>query len=149
MIPLFATQFPPQGQQQIDGSGKLLNPLYYFLQAVFRRTGGQNGLLWTTGQGLAATGATQALALPLTDDYNEVLTGSGLGVMLAQLQPSQQQWVFNGTGGGLNVYPQLGGRIDAIAVNGPYVLANGKTQIFTCPDLLANGVSFYRSLQLG
>ena len=150
MITLFQySQFPPQGQQQIDAGGKLLNPLYYMLQAIYKRTGGNSGILLTGGAALAATGATQALALELTDDYNEVLTGAGLGVRLTTLQPVQQQWVFNGTGGNLNVYPMVGGQIDAIAVDSPYVLANGKTQIFTCPSLRANGSSFYRSLQLG
>ena len=68
---------------------------------------------------------------------------------LRHLAPDQQQWVYNGIGGNLNIYPALGGQIDADAVNLPYVLANGKTQIFTCTKLLATGASFYRSLQLG
>lgn len=150
MITLFPfSQFPPQGLAPLASTQTLVNTYYYLLQTLYKRTGNNTGVASTVGQGLAATGASQTLALQLTDDYNEVLTGAGLGVMLFQLQPPQQQWVFNGTVGNLNVYPQIGGQIDALAVNDPYVLASGTTQIFTCPDLLANGVSFYRSCQLG
>ena len=151
MISLFTyPQFPPQGLAQVDGSGKLLTSLYYLLQAIYKRTGNNSGVTWTVGSGLTATGVSQTLALQLNDDYNEVTGGSGLGVMLHQLQPGQQQWVFNGNGGNINVYPIIGGgQIDALLVNAPYVLGNGKTQIFTCPKLLASGASFYRSTQLG
>ena len=149
MISLFPySQFPPQGLRQIDGSGKLLNPLYYLLQALYKRTGGNSGILWTVGANLTATGFAQNTALAITNDYNEVLTGIGLSVVLAQLQVGQQQWVFNGTGGNLRIFPPVGGQIDALGPNNFYLLSNGKTQIFTCPSLLGS-VSFYRSCQLG
>lgn len=149
MIPLYPWPQFPQQNAQITPGGAASRSFWFFLQALFNRTGGDSGNADTVGIGLTAAGSAQATALVLSDDYNEVLTGSGDGVMLANLQPGQRQSVYNGTGGNVSVYPFTGGQIDADAVNAAYTLGNGKTQIFVCYKLLASGAPFYRSTQLG
>lgn len=148
MIPRYPIQLIKQTDQSVNPDGSLSTAFFYVIRDLFNRSGMAPGYPFQVGAALVAQGAAQSTALQLTVDYNEVLTGNG-GVLLTALAPDQQQWVYNGTGGNLNVYPALGGQIDADAVNQPYVLANGKTQIFTCTKLLATGASFYRSLQLG
>ena len=147
MISLNPYQLPGTTVDMAKGDGSPTTQYYYLFRALFLRSGGQSGIPFTVGANLTAAGIGQSTALVLTNDFNEVLNGSG-GVSLAALQPGQFQLVFNGLGS-LNVYPAVNGQIDAIAANGPYSLANGKTQIFWCPKLLASGVALYRSLQLG
>lgn len=147
MIQANAQQLPTQNSAWITGNS-LTNGAFYLIRALFLRTGGASGVPNTVGSALVASGANQANGLALANDYNEVLTGSG-GVVLAKLQPGQLQWVFNGLAGNLNVYPFLSGEIDGLAVNAPFVLGNGKTQIFTCVKLLASGGCFYRPTTLG
>ena len=149
MIPLNPwPQFIVQTAEQVNGDGSLIRNFYFMLLSFFKRTGGASGIPFTVGQKIEAIGTGQSTATVLSDDYNEVLTGGG-GVVLFSLQPGQTQAVFNGTGGNLHVYPILGGQIDALAANAPYVLANGKTQYFTAYETLASGQSLLRSLQLG
>lgn len=148
MIPLYPRPLPQRLEAIVDARGQPL-PSFFFLQlALLNRTGGDSGLIEQIANDLTATGATQATALEVVLDVNEVLDGSG-GVILKQLQPPQIMEVFNGTGGNINVYPPIGGEIDALGTNQPYVLANTKMQRFRCYSLLGNGVSFFRSLQLG
>ncbi len=149
MIPLFPTQQLAQNTPYVNGDGTPVTAFYYLIRALFNRTGMNNGIPFTVGSGLMATGSDQANALALGDDFNEV-TGGGGGVALDALHPGQLQLVYNGIGGNLNVYPALSAQIDALAINVPYVLANTKTQIFWCSSLLPNsGGSQYRSVQLG
>ncbi len=136
-IPTYPIQLPPQNTQIIGGSG-IQQVFYNFLRILFLRTGGPSGISQTVSPGLAATGQT------LTEDYTAVSSGSS--VVLANLQPGQQQTVLNVTGGGLTISPFGSGQIDGGA---NYSLPNTKTQIFTCVVLLANGFPAYRSLQLG
>ena len=86
--------------------------------------------------GLKAQGATQATALQLTAQWNEVTTQSAgnTGVLLTLLQAGQSQTVFNQSGNNINVWPPPGVQIDALGVNVPFVLANGARQTF---DFLA------------
>lgn len=146
MIPLNPNQLPAQNENVIHGS-QLTAKFFYLIRALYNRTGGNSGIPFTVGSSLVAAGADQAHALALGNDFNSVTSGSG-GVALAQLQPGQFQVVFSGIGS-LSVYPFLKGQIDALAVNSPYILSNGKSQLFWCDSLLATGGSFYRSLQLG
>ena len=131
MISLNPAQFP-QGQQSIVDKGGVLTQFGRFLLlAMFNRGGGPSGIPIQVITGLVATGSTQADALQLTTDWNEVITSAaGSGVQLSPLQPGQPQRVYNGGSNGLNVYPQIGVAIDALDVNMPYVLAPGKTQEF-------------------
>lgn len=148
MIPVWPQQLIGPKDEVLSQAGGFSRSAFYLIRALFNRTGGESGLIDTVGAALVASGNALANALVLSHDYNEVLTGGG-GVALAQLQPSQFQWVYNGVGGNLNVYPPVLGEIDALGVAAPYVLANGKTQIFFCVKLLATGGQFFRSLQLG
>lgn len=148
MIPLYPQQLFQPNSQIVDQNGVGTKLFFYLIRALFNRSGGNSGLPFVVASNIAAAGKSQNTATALSTDYSEVLTGSG-GVVLAGLQPDQQQWVFNGSGAPINVYPPVNGQIDAIAVNDAYPLANGKTQVFTCTSLLNSGGSFLRSFQPG
>lgn len=95
--------------------------------------------------GLVAAGTTQGTALVLTRNWNEIITTPvNSGVTLAALGAGQPGKVWNEGANPLNVYPPVGGQIDALGVNNPYILAAGKCQEL---DQLAAG--FWRSTQLG
>jgi hypothetical protein len=83
----------------------------------------------SVGSAVTATGATQATAAQLTNDWNVITAGSG-GVLLSVLQSGQSQIVFNQSGGGIKVYPPPGYTIDALGANVSYSLANTKMQIY-------------------
>ena len=143
MIQLFPQQLPPNQSQWVIGQ-QVTTRVFYFLKALFDRTGGNSGVFQTAGSGLTVSSSP----LTLTEDFSEILSGSG-DVSLSAIKPGQWQVVYNGLAGNLNVLPASGGQIDALAVDAPYVLATGKSQFFWCASLLASGGSFYRSLQLG
>lgn len=150
MIPIYPyPQFPPQNERILDGGGKMLQPFYYLLRALFLRGGGNSGIPLTVGNALKASGVSLATALQLTNDLNEILSGSGHGVSLYPLQPGQWQLAYNGSGGSVSVYPDAGGQIDALGTSTAYSLANTKSQIFWCASTLSSGAHQYRSLQLG
>jgi hypothetical protein len=140
VIPLYPFQQQPQTQSLVGRIGEARQTFYNFLRALFLRTGGNSGIPDTVGNDLTAAGQV------LSDDYNEILHGPGGIVILANLQGGQRQVVYNGSGGGIGIFPFGAGLIDGAA---SYSLANGKTQIFTCYGLLANGSPYYRSTQLG
>ena len=104
-----------------------------FLLALWNRTGGASGIetnLSLSGP-LTATGASQANALTLTNDWNNVATvAGGTGVIIGALKPLQDITVFNSGANPLNVYPPTGAAIDALGSNAPYVLAPGKLRLF-------------------
>ena len=148
MIPLYPQQLFQPSNPIVTNNGVGTNAFFYLIRALFNRTGGNSGIVDTVGANLTAVGNSLATALALSNDYNEILNGGG-GVSLAVLQPGQRQWVYNGTGGNLNIYPGINGAIDTLGAELPYVLANSKTQIFVCYKLLSTGGSFFRSTQLG
>ncbi len=149
MIPLFPTQLLAQNTPYVNGDGSPVTAFYYLIRALFDRSGMNSGIPFTVGSKLSAVGATQAQALPLGDDLNEITSGNG-GVKLDALHPGQLQLVYNGSGNNLKIYPAMAGVIDALAANAPYTLANTKTQIFWCPSLMSgSGAPQYRSVQLG
>lgn len=154
-IQAFAYQYR-QGTRLVDPeTGILVRDGIDLIRALYNRTGQGTGIPLTVGNNLTALGTTQAGALELINDLNEVLnvsagnTGVRLLSTLGTLKPTQAQWVYNGTGSGINVFPPSGGQIDSLGTNNAYSLANGKQQIFTCWGLLASGVPYFRSLQLG
>ncbi len=147
MIPVYQSQMLSRIAKWVNNDRTPDTSFFYLIFDLYRRTGGQSGIPFTVGKDLVAAGTLQTNALMLSDDFNEVLTGSG-GVMLKALQPGQFQIVYNGIGGNLNVYPSLpNGQIDGITT--AYTLANHKTQIYWCAKVLANGGAFCRSIQLG
>lgn len=147
MIPTFSYgQFPPQGSPHIV-RGQLANPLYYSLQAIFQRTGGNSGVPYTVGANLIASGGTQDTATSLTNDFNEVLnaTPSATGVQLANLQIGQTQHVYNGSTQTISIYPTTGGVIDTLTQNAPFTIAPGQSASFTAFDSQSNGTATLRS----
>ena len=150
MIPQNPFQLPQPTTPILGNSGQASLIFYNFLKALFLRTGGQSGIPATVGANLTAAGASLAKALQLTNDYNEVLNGSGAGVLLSALQPGQSQLVFNGTGGSVNVYPATAsGQINGLGNGTAFSLTNGKTQWFWCVKLQTNGGQLYRTVSWG
>lgn len=88
-----------------------------------------SGITSSVGTGLVAKGSNQATALLLTNDWNEIDSGTG-GVLLASLQAGQNQVVFNNTGGSINVYPPPGSQINALGLNAAFVLTNATRATF-------------------
>jgi hypothetical protein len=145
---LFRAQYTPT-TPFVEAKKGTLNATWAqaFMLALFNRTGGATGIPFTSGASLVASGATQAKALQLVNDYNEVLSGSG-GVSLFALQPAQSQVVFNGSGSTITVFPASGGQIDGNAINAGISLGNNTFGFFTAFELLAGGGTLYRSFQL-
>lgn len=145
MIQNNAQNFPPQQSPVVDEKRLTTVPWSNFFQSLWQRTGAGTGISNKVMTGLTATGLTQATALKLTTDWNEVDTvAANSGVMLPSLQPGQPVMVFNGGANALLVYPATGIQIDALGVNVAYSLATGKTQIFNCWTTI-----LIRSTQLG
>lgn len=89
----------------------------------------------TTGDtvevGVTAAGTTQATATVLVANWNEITAVAiNAGVMLASLGPGQASELFNEGANALNVYPPVGGQIDALAIDAPYPLPVAKSQQF-------------------
>lgn len=120
---------PPQTPFVDPKSGVLSNDAYQYLTGLINQLANAIPTL-STGAAIKATGATQATAAPLTEQWNEVTGGSGNGVLLAALQAGQQQTVFNRAGFDLWVYPPPGVQIEQGGVNVKYVLPSGSTQRF-------------------
>lgn len=150
MIPTNPAQLLPATSNVITSGPQnatvFTNAWYRWLLAIFNRTGGESGQPNQVADDLTATGTTQATALALAVDWNFVTAvPAGSGVILMSLQPGQEQRVYNlDPANTLKIYPADGCAIDADAVNGPYSLAAGKTQVFS-----AETITQYRSLQLG
>ena len=129
MIQLFPTNFPPSNTPIIDEKGAMSIPGMAFFRALWNRTGQNNGSAYATADTLSSTGTTQADALALTNDWNNITTVStGTGVLLPALTQGQMVWVFNNDPAqNLNVYPPIGASITyqsvTSAVNSPISLA--------------------------
>jgi hypothetical protein len=83
----------------------------------------------TVATSVAAAGATQATATPLTKQSNTVTSGAG-GVLLLNLQAGQSQTVRNRSGNNVSVYPPAGSQIEALGANAPSTVANGADATF-------------------
>ena len=135
-------QFLPQNAAAVTKDNTLVNQLYYLLQALFLRTGGNGGIVQTVGTPISATGTTQAAATLLSNDFNFITTGTG-GVRLPNVQPGQSIYVFNATTATINVYPSTGGTINSLGVNVPFPLVAGFGQIFVCVSANSSGASTF------
>jgi hypothetical protein len=82
----------------------------------------------------------QAGALPLAKGINRVTVvgTAGDSVLLPPASAGGSCHVINATATSLNVFPSLGDAINAIAANGAFALAGGKTITF-----LAAGAGFW------
>lgn len=114
-----------------------------FWQALLTRT--LQTVQATVNDAVTAAGTTQATATALDSEWNVVTsTPSGSGVVLDGFNIGVSTTVFNEGGATLNVYPPSGMKIDALATNAAYSLANGKQQTFS----QVSATQFY-STQLG
>ena len=119
MIQLFPTAFPPSNTPVIDKNGLMTNVGMAFWRALFNRTGQDSGSLYLPSDNLVATGTTQADALAVTSDWNNIVTVPvNSGVILPALTAGQMVWIFNNDAAqNLKVYPPLGASITYQAVN--------------------------------
>jgi hypothetical protein len=128
-IQLFPTNFPPPNTPVVDTQGAMSIPGMAFFRALWNRTGQLTGSPYATADTLSSTGTTQADALALTSDWNNITTvAAGSGVILPSLTQGQIVWVFNNDPAqNLNVYPPLGASITyqsvTTGVNSPVSLA--------------------------
>lgn len=105
-------------------TGTLTYDGYQYLLSLLQEAANSQATA-TVATGLTAKGTTQATALLLTNEWNEVtsvtIVGPEVGgVLLQALQPGQSQTVFNPSSATFNVYPPPGAQIDALGVNAPY-----------------------------
>lgn len=78
----------------------------------------------TIGLSLTATGTVQGDAFLLASLWNRLTTvAAGTGVIVTNATIGLDMVVVNAGANTLNVYPPVGGQINALAVNAPYVLA--------------------------
>lgn len=93
-------------------------------------TGAEDGLT-------AHAGGGQANALPLSTgaDIHRITTCATIGdsVKLPPSIPGLEEIVINNGATSLNVFPQTGDQINALAVNTAFAVAAGKTASFYCP----------------
>ena len=83
-------------------------------------------LVSQTATGLTAAGTTQGTALTISADANFVSTvASGSGVILYNGMIGDSCFVYNDGGtNALTVYPPVGSKINGLATNGGFLLAN-------------------------
>lgn len=99
----------------------------------------------TVNDAVTAAGTTQATATDLESEWNVVTsTPANSGVVLDGFNVGVSTTIFNEGGLTLKVYPPSGMKIDALATNTPYSLANLKQQTFSH----VSDTQFY-STQLG
>ncbi len=134
----------PTPAQPIDDRGNLVAQVWWrFFQSLLNRTAAT--ITYTVKLGLTAAGTTQATALKLTAEWNEVTTTAlNTGVLLFNFGIGFDSRVWNLGANSMKIYPPLGCQIDALGANNPYLLATNKAQIFN--QLSATQ---WRSLQLG
>ena len=131
MIQSFPTNFPASNTPIVDDKGAMSIPGMAFFRALFNRTGQDSGSAYATANALASAGTTQATALVLTADWNNITAVvSGTGVLLPALTQGQMVWVFNNdSANNLNVYPPSGASITyssvTSAVNSPISVSFG------------------------
>ena len=92
-----------------------------------------NMIVGSTASTLTATGSTQADALQLSADINEVTTvASSTGAILpANCNIGDQIYVYSIGAQTLTVYPPVGETINAIAAGSGFSVATAKTATFT------------------
>ncbi|HMP28874.1 MAG TPA: hypothetical protein PKD85_04700, partial [Saprospiraceae bacterium] len=109
-----------------------------------------SGMYYSTTSGISASGATQGAAAPLTTSYNVVTTTpSNTGVRLPTPNTEGLRIVIVNRGvNTLRVYPDVGGSIDSVAINGYVEIPSGTTatyeaattiQWFTVKDVIVSG----------
>lgn len=86
----------------------------------------------TVANTLTATGSTQATALPLGADINNVTTvTASTGVILPAMNPGDEITTHNGGANALALYPPVGASINALGANAAYSIATATPLCFT------------------
>lgn len=135
-FPNLSVHLPARGIAIVDGDGKALDGLDQWMRTIFIRTGGDAGIFPQVSPLLTALGAGQADALGLTFEWSRFGTvPAGTGCRAPILNPGQEFRVWNKGANALAVYPWVGARIDALAVNTPYSLPINKMQLFSIVEL--------------
>ncbi len=111
------------------------NQWYLLQQALFNRTGAGTGIWTLNPASIDDGGNTQADAVRCPANLNFVNSGGGgKGVSLPSCTPGNIIVVVNVSANNTNVYPSPDppgdARINALAINGAFILAAGKTAIF-------------------
>lgn len=93
----------------------------------------------------AATGTTQSTAAPLTSEWSVISTVPvNSGVILPSTIAPFDVRIWNAGVNPLRIYPPVGGRVDGLSINTPYVLPAARAQVFS-----QLSINQWRSLQLG
>lgn len=134
----------PTAQMALVGpDGLPTQPWWRFFYQLFTRSAAT--IPYLVGSSLTAAGTTQADALALSSEWNEVTTtAANTGVILSACGAGFESTVLNRGANTLKVYPPVGCKIDALATNAAYSLATVKSQVF----YQISATQFY-SLQLG
>lgn len=99
-------------------------------------------IVGNVGDGLVATGTTQATALLLSNDLNIFSTvASSTGCILPNGAENDKYAVVNGGASSLTIYPPVGGTLAGAAVNTGYTLAAASSISFTFTAALTAIVS--------
>lgn len=99
------------------GTITLSTPSTFIAPGTIRDT---TGMLYSTSATVAAAGTIQGAATPLTTSYNVVTSSSGLNTGVKLPTPSTSGYLINlvnRSANTINVYPDLGGTIDAAGLN--------------------------------
>lgn len=93
---------------------------------------GANGIKFSVGAALTATGTVQADALQLAATINQITTAAAnTGVKLyASPVAGDMMVVYNGGANPVKVYPQSGGAINGLAANAGHILATKTSCIY-------------------
>jgi hypothetical protein len=120
---------PIQGLALVDKDGIVTQVWWRFFFGLFTRNASTVPYLVSTA--LTATGTTQADALALESEWNEITsTPANTGVRLSGFGVGLNSVVFNQGGGNLKIYPPVGGAIDALGTDNPFTLANNTVRDF-------------------
>lgn len=96
-------------------------------------TGWVSGLI-PTQDTISAAGTTQATAtvLPLKNAYNVTVAAASSGVLLPKSVTGMVITVANNGANTLDIYPNSGDKVNALAVNAAFSAATGALTIFYC-----------------
>jgi len=120
---------PVMSMPMVDSKGIVTQLWWRFFLGLFARSAAT--IPYLVGTGLTAAGTTQATALALQSEWNDVSsTPSNSGVILNAFGIGFNSVVFNEGGATLKVYPPVGCAIDALGTNAAYSLGNNASKDF-------------------
>jgi len=124
--PIVASDTPPATTPVVDDRG-IATPTWF---RSFQNASGYIAYQ-ASWQNITPAGTTQATAPEISTRNVYLLTASAAGVRLPRLPfQTQRVLIINGSGSAQDIYPGVGGNIDAAGLNVPVSLANGAKQEF-------------------